>query len=99
MIRDDVVRSLFLLDSTAGILDLSLADGAGVDLPLVSTRTYNDAAGGTYGQSIPARDPLATIGRDDPSSLLLLPGLSKTAAFRSNAGLYNQSSGHVPVRS
>ena len=91
-IYDDIVGSLFALSGVSGILQVTIYTGTPTNYPIVSARTYNNAATGTFGQSIPAADAEATIGSGGTSSALYLSGLAKNTAFRTNVGFYNQSS-------
>ena len=89
----DVLVSLFgYADdaSVAGALHLTSAS------PLaVTSRTYNQSAGGTYGQFLPA---LVAADAAGPGDLALLPQLRDTADFYTNLGLLNLGDGEAAVR-
>lgn len=76
---EDLVLSAFGLDDAQGAL-LVRSD----QLLLATSRTYNDAAIGEFGQFIPARSTAAMPGVGER---LLLPGAVQNAAFRTNLGL------------
>lgn len=76
---DDVVAREF---RTAGIGNLQVTGNTAA--LLVTSRTYNDAAGGTFGQFIPAASPSSSTAFGDTP--LHLPQLENTAAFRTNIG-------------
>ncbi len=89
-------RSLFLddpllpLNPTSGLMYVE-CDGAG---PVVTTRTFNLASGGTYGQGIPAE--LLQVGS---CSSLILPLIhSVPGQFHTNIGLVQADSGSVTYR-
>lgn len=76
---EDLVRSTFGLDGTQGALAVH-AD----QLLLATSRTYNNAPVGEFGQFIPARSigEMAGVGERQ-----VLPGAVQSSAFRSNLGL------------
>jgi PKD repeat protein len=76
----DVVGQLFGADSTSGAILVSST----VPL-LITSRTYNDAASGTYGQLIPGVDVTAT----EPEPTLIQ--LTGNAGYRTNIGCANPS--------
>jgi len=81
----DVVFEVFGLDDAQGALALH-AD----QLLIATSRTYNTAAAGTYGQFI-AGQPLAALG--GVGETLYLPGAVQTDSFRSNVGLVTTGAG------
>jgi hypothetical protein len=85
---DDVLAAL---NPTSGLLHVEL-DAAG---PVVTSRTYNLAAGGaTFGQGIPAL-PLDGVAR--PSELILPMFHSVPNRYRTNLGLVQASAGSFQV--
>jgi hypothetical protein len=87
----DVLVSLFHLASTNVKGSVQVDGSAPV---VVSSRTYNQAAAGTYGQEYPAIRagtalPLGAIG--------VLPQLARNAGFRTNLGLLNAGVGDATV--
>jgi len=78
---DDVVATVF------GVSDGSGAITVGSDTALlISSRTYNDAEAGTYGQYIPGLPLDRAIANGGRATLLQLTG---TDLFRTNIGLVN----------
>jgi hypothetical protein len=78
---DDVVGDLFGVPESAGSLDVDAAAPVAV-----STRTYNDAATGTFGQYLPgveSDDALPLGGR------AVMAPLAANEAFRTNVGFVN----------
>jgi len=90
-IIDDALVTLFGVDGVSGVLRISPSDSGSSKSPIVSARTYNDAPGGTFGETIPATSGADTIGGDRPFGLIALAGLSKGPATRTNVGLVNSS--------
>jgi PKD repeat protein len=89
----DVVVDLFELppsESTFGAVHLA-ADGP----ILVTSRTYNQAPEGTYGQYLPALDESQTIGLGDTGYLLQL---KSNDFFRTNVGFANLGASTCDVR-
>ncbi len=70
-----------------GTLQLSWDGGTG---PVVTSRTYTNAANGTYGQSI---DPISGFGSEQ-----FVTGLRSDLSFRSNIGFVNGGNAPVNVR-
>jgi hypothetical protein len=60
----------------------------------VTSRTYNDAASGTYGQFIPGRAVASAVGRDESAHLVQL---TRSSAFRTNLGVANPTDSSVTV--
>jgi formylglycine-generating enzyme required for sulfatase activity len=77
----DVVESLFSQSSAAGALLI----GANAPL-LVTSRTYNDSASGTYGQFVPGFSDGKALGKGDRARLIQL---TRNADFRTNIGFAN----------
>jgi hypothetical protein len=95
-------RSLDLSDVVASTFQQTAASGAllvGSDVPLIVTsRTYNDAATGTFGQFVRG----APIGEAfGPGAVGWLAGLSQSATdgvgFRTNIGIVNAGVQHVQI--
>ena len=86
----DVVLSGFGEDSLAGGL------GVGATGPLVvSSRTYNNAASGTYGQYIPGNSEGDAIGTGEEVRLIQL---TRNTSFRTNVGLGSFADFHTTVK-
>ncbi len=86
---EDIVLSMFGENDTSGAILV------GSDQPLlVTSRTYNDAASGTYGQFIPGRD--TTTGVVEKESVNLVQ-LTRSEIFRTNLGVANPSSVAIQV--
>ncbi|MCU0303479.1 MAG: PKD domain-containing protein [Thermoanaerobaculales bacterium] len=89
LLIEDVVLGLFGQDETSGALLI------GADQPLlVTSRTYNDAASGTYGQFIPGRELAGAVGSDETVRLVQL---TRSADFRTNLGVANPTGDTVVV--
>lgn len=76
---EDLVLSAFGLDDAQGALVVRSDQ-----LLLATSRTYNDADIGEFGQFIPAR---STAAMSRVGERLLLPGAVQNGSFRSNLGL------------
>lgn len=83
----DVVGSLFGLTDSGG----AVLVGSDVEL-LISSRTYNDASSGTFGQFIPGLPLTAAVGADGQPWLVQLTG---TDRFRTNVGFANPTSAEL----
>jgi PKD repeat protein len=89
LLIDDVVLALFGEDEVSGALLI------GADRPLVVTsRTYNDAASGTYGQFIPGRELAEAVGTGETVRLVQL---TRSADYRTNLGVANPTGDPVSV--
>lgn len=77
---DDVVSSEF---RTAGVGNMEITGDAAA--LLVTSRTYNDSTGGTFGQFIPATT--AARGMSAGEAPLHIAQLENSASFRTNAGV------------
>jgi PKD repeat protein len=87
----NALRDLFGISAGSGALAIeATAGGAGADLR-VSSRTFTESSGGTYGQAVPA------VREDDAPASLFLTGLASSTDFRTNIGLVNRSA--TPVTS
>jgi hypothetical protein len=79
-----------------GAPDSSGAAAVVADEPLIVTaRTFNDTADGTYGQYLPGVDGAGTFGSDGAG---VLSQIKRTAAFRTNIGLTNFSTSLCDAR-
>jgi len=86
---DDIVATLFSEDNAAGAVLV------GCDQTLVVTsRTYNDASTGTYGQFIPGRELDEAVAGDDTATLI---ELTRSSDFRTNLGVANPTPSTVNV--
>jgi len=75
---DDVVEDTFGEGSTSGAILVSSSEPL-----IVSSRTYNDAAGGTFGQYVPGLPESEAIEQGDEVRLIQL---TRTDDFRTNIG-------------
>ncbi len=93
---DDVVASVFGLESGRGTLEIeSLGGDASVGL-VVTSRTWTTGAVGTFGQFVPARKlEDARVKANGQASLV---HIDSTAAFRCNVGLAEVSGSAATVR-
>jgi len=92
---DDVVGSgLFQKDNLTGAI-LVVPTTPNSSALIVSSRTYNQAASGTFGQFIGGVSPEARITGGSNQSI---PGLLNTADFRANVGAVNTSANPAVVR-
>lgn len=86
---EDIVLSVFGESDTAGAVLV------GSDEPLIVTsRTYNDAASGTYGQFIPGRETSSAVAQQESVSLVQL---TRSSTFRTNLGVANPTGSSVIV--
>ncbi len=83
--------ALFGVQEGAGALGFFPAAG---DYPLVFSRTYHQAAEGTYGQFVPGAEFGATFGATREAHLI---GLKSHAGFRSNVGFVNLRDGPLTL--
>jgi len=89
VIIDDIVLTVFGRDDSAGAILV------GSDQPLlVTSRTYNDAASGTYGQFIPGREFSSAVAQQDSVTLVQL---TRSATYRTNLGVANPTDSSVSV--
>ncbi len=86
---EDALMTLF---SFSGAAALRITPASGVIM--VSSRTYNRAAGGTYGQFIPAADPAVAITDETMGTLAQL---ARSDAYRTNVGFVNVTGESVGV--
>lgn len=77
---DDVVLSLFGVEGGYGRLEIRSTARL-----VVSARTYNSSASGTFGQFEPGADASATVSAG--GGVLHLLGVEKSTAYRTNLGL------------
>ncbi len=90
LVLDDVVAGLFGLESGAGAILVAS------DEPLqVTSRTYNDVPGGTYGQFIPGSPVLRALERGEEARLIQL---IRTEDYRTNIGFANASGSTITVQ-
>ncbi len=90
VLLEDVVLATFGLQSAVGGIALYAGDA-----PLVvSSRTYNQAPSGTFGQAIPGRTVSEALA---PGSVGHLVELHENAAFRTNLGFLNTSASSSAV--
>ena len=86
---DDLVSTLFGEEDAVGAVLV------GSDRPLrVTSRTYNDAAAGTFGQFIPGRELGKAVSAGDSAWLV---ELTRSPDFRTNLGVANPTAASVEV--
>jgi PKD repeat protein len=89
LLIEDIVLSLFGEDDASGALLI------GSDQPLlVTSRTYNDASSGTFGQFIPGREIESAVGRNEEVRLIQL---TRSSTFRTNLGVANPTGNGITV--
>lgn len=89
LLIEDIVVSLFGEDDASGALLI------GSNQPLlVTSRTYNDASSGTYGQFIPGRDIESAVSRSESVHLIQL---TRSSTFRTNLGVANPTGNSLTV--
>lgn len=89
----DVVASVFAATGTGG----AILVGCDHEL-LVSSRTFNNAATGTYGQYIPAVPASTAWGSDAAPRLIQLAHAQRAdTGFRTNIGAVNTTAGEIVV--
>jgi formylglycine-generating enzyme required for sulfatase activity len=77
----DVVEDMFEFSSATGAILI------GADQPLlITSRTYNNAADGTFGQYVPGLSTSVALGQGDEARLIQL---TRNADFRTNIGFAN----------
>jgi len=87
-VYSDVLTQAFgATENTSGVIVVEVADGSGT--PVVTSRTYNDTPGGTFGQFIPAT-PISTS-----TSPMWLLGLGGDVTNRTNVGVVSLSGSPV----
>lgn len=86
----DIVLSAFGEDSMAAALRV-----CGTEPLHVSTRTFNQSDGGTFGQAIPGLAASAAIGDGGTGWLI---GLAESETFRTNIGFTNTSNSPASVK-
>lgn len=86
---EDVVLSMFEENEAAGAILI----GANHRL-LVTSRTYNDASSGTFGQFIPGRDVRNGIVQDQSVHLIQL---TRTPNYRTNLGVANPTGASLRI--
>lgn len=80
---DNSLQSLYNLTNSGGSIAITTPANANL---VVTARTYNQTANGTFGQFIPAVTPKESVGASDNRSLQLLQ-LEHSDRFRTNIGL------------
>jgi PKD repeat protein len=89
----DILVSAFGYDPEASVQGIV---GLGGDVPLVATsRTYTEAAGGTFGQYLPAVAATEGLGAGEVG---VLANLTRGDAYRTNVGVLNLGGDTVTVR-
>jgi hypothetical protein len=88
---DDLLLDAFGLEGGVGAAAV-VSDVDGIE---VMTRTYNQGAEGTFGQSLPGVPEDELIGEGSRALVLFL---TETGAFRSNLGLVNGGPQQMTVR-
>jgi hypothetical protein len=85
----DVIASVFdHTSASAGILAVASQD------MIVSSRTFNTAASGTFGQYIPGYRPDGSVPAGDAAHLVQL---TRNEGFRTNVGFANPNAQELPV--
>ncbi|HEY3054445.1 MAG TPA: PKD domain-containing protein, partial [Thermoanaerobaculia bacterium] len=85
----NALLEIFGMSSGAGGIALNATAATTTPDLKVTSRTFNVASTGTYGQSVP------DVDSSDLQSSLSMTGLISTADFRTNIGLVNKSSSSV----
>ncbi|MCU1229455.1 MAG: hypothetical protein JWO97_2339 [Acidobacteria bacterium] len=80
---DNSLQSLYNLSNSGGAITIVSSSSTNL---VVTARTYNQTANGTFGQFIPAVTPAQSVGAVDGRSLQLLQ-LEHSDRFRTNIGL------------
>jgi uncharacterized repeat protein (TIGR01451 family) len=115
MALDDIVKNWYgvgaLGDAANGVLEVRPLNTSGKGTPtpedvsvsfstIASSRTFNQSAGGTLGQYIPAIPFASFIGKasgDARAGILSLQQISQSSAFRTNLGIVEASGKPVSV--
>ena len=85
----NALRDVFGMQSGSGAIAVEATGASATPVLKVTSRTFNDATGGTYGLAVP--DVVAA----DLQQTLYLTGIVHTAAYRTNIGLVNRSATDV----
>lgn len=86
----DIVEDTFARSSSSG----ALLVGASGEL-VVTSRTFNDAASGTYGQYIEGYPLLRAIQKDEEARLIQL---TRDSSYRTNIGFANGTNANLEVK-
>ncbi|HXI11743.1 MAG TPA: proprotein convertase P-domain-containing protein [Thermoanaerobaculia bacterium] len=90
---DDVVASLFGLDSATGQLTVTGSDSGGI---FALSRTWTPSGAGTTGQLVPARSESESVGRGEGARQL--QHIESSVSFRTNVGLAETAGNPATVR-
>jgi PKD repeat protein len=90
----DIVETLFAAQTSGALRVVVTQPSQAPGDVLISSRTFNDAASGTFGQFIPGvlESDLVPAGRE-----VRLIQLAETSAFRTNLGLLNGTGANLAV--
>ena len=85
----NALRDVFGMQSGSGAIAVEARGATATPVLKVTSRTFNDATGGTYGLAVP------DVTAGDLQQTLYLTGIVNTSAYRTNVGLVNR--GATPV--
>ena len=85
----NVLRDVFGMTAGSGAIAIEAVGAAATPDLKITSRTFNDAASGTYGLAVP------DVFASELQQTLYLTGLASTTDFRTNLGLVNR--GEAPV--
>ncbi|MGZ8867016.1 MAG: PKD domain-containing protein [Thermoanaerobaculia bacterium] len=85
----NALRDVFGMSSGAGAIAIEATGATATPLLKVTSRTFNEAAGGTYGLAVPDINP------EDLHQTLFIAGMTENSEYRTNVGLVNRSGSAV----
>lgn len=85
----NALRDVFGMSTGAGAIAIEATGATATPLLKVTSRTFNDAPGGTYGLAVPDVDP------SELKQTLYITGMTANAEYRTNIGFVNRSSSAV----
>ncbi|HEX4936423.1 MAG TPA: PKD domain-containing protein, partial [Gemmatimonadaceae bacterium] len=85
----NALRDVFGMSSGAGAIAIEATGATATPLLKVTSRTFNDAPGGTYGLAVPDIIPA------DLRQTLFIAGMTENSEYRTNVGLVNRSGSPV----
>lgn len=87
----NALRDVFGMSAGSGAIAIEASGATATPALKVTSRTFNDADGGTYGLAVP------DVTASDLQQTLYVAGLASTGEYRTNIGLVNRSSSATTV--
>ncbi len=85
----NALRDVFGMASGAGAIAIEATGATATPLLKVTSRTFNDAPGGTYGLAVP------DVAPSELKQTLYIAGMTANAGYRTNVGFVNRGSSPV----